>query len=204
MNDNEHRCFSELAPLYVLDLLEIEDRLWVEAQVVDCPELAEELANYEAAVGLVPYSAPPVPMAADLKDRLFARLAVCDSDRLGLEPVTEPAPELPAKREMFTVRSQDLDWKPHRVEGVTCAILSVDEQHRMRSMVVKVAAGVIYPIHRHGGIEEIYMLEGDLIIENETYFAGDYIRSFSGSIHAPSSETGCMFVIRACMDDEYF
>jgi quercetin dioxygenase-like cupin family protein len=198
MNDNEHRCFSELAPLYVLDLLEIEDRLWVEAQVVDCPDLAEELANYRTAVGLLPYGAPPVSMAADLKDRLF--------DRLGLEPVTEPepAPELLAEREIYAVRSQDLDWKPHRVEGVQCAILSVDDKQRMRSMVVKVAAGVTYPLHRHGGIEEIYMLEGDLIIENETYFAGDYIRSFSGSIHAPSSVTGCMFVIRACMDDEYF
>jgi anti-sigma factor ChrR (cupin superfamily) len=206
MNDNEHRhrCFSELAPLYVLDLLEIEDRLWVEAQVVDCPDLAEELANYEAAVGLVPYGATPVPMAADLKDRLFARLAVRDSDRLGLEPVTEPVTELSPAREMYTVRSQDLEWKPHRVKGVQCAILSVDEKQRMRSMVVKVAAGVVYPIHRHGGIEEIYMLEGDLIIDDETYFAGDYIRSFSGSIHAPSSVTGCMFVIRACMDDEYF
>jgi anti-sigma factor ChrR (cupin superfamily) len=105
---------------------------------------------------------------------------------------------------MYTVRSQDLDWKPHRVEGVRCALLSVDAAQRMRSMVVKVAVGVTYPLHRHGGIEEIYMLEGDLIIEHETYFAGDYIRSFSGSIHAPSSMTGCMFVIRACMDDEYF
>jgi quercetin dioxygenase-like cupin family protein len=200
MNDNEHRCFCELAPLYVLDLLEIEDRLWVEAQVVDCPDLAEELAQYRAAVDLVPYSAPLVPMAADLKDRLFARL--------GLEPVTEPgstcSPELAAEREMYAVRSQDLDWKPHRIAGVQCALLSVDDKQRMRSMVVKVAAGVTYPLHRHGGIEEIYMLEGDLIIENETYFAGDYIRSYSGSIHAPSSATGCMFVIRACMDDEYF
>lgn len=196
MNDNEHRCFSELAPLYVLDLLEIEDRLWVEAQVVDCPDLAEELASYRAAVGLLPYSAPPMPMAADLKDRLFARL--------GLEPVTEPVPELSAEREMFAVRSQDLDWKPHRVEGVQCAILSVDAKQRMRSMVVKVAAGVTYPLHRHGGIEEIYMLEGELTIDDETYFAGDYIRSYSGSIHAPSTMMGCMFVIRACMDDEYF
>jgi hypothetical protein len=206
MNDNEHRCFCELAPLYVLDLLEIEDRLWVEAQVVDCPDLAEELEQYRTAVDLVPYSAPLVPMAADLKDRLFARLAVRDSDRLGLEPVTEPAPIIEpelAAPDMYAVRSQDLDWQPHRVAGVQFAILSVDPVQRRRSMLIKAVAGVNYPLHRHGAVEEIYMLEGDLKIGDETYFAGDYIRSNLGSIHAPSTMTGCMFVVRTGMADEY-
>lgn len=203
MKNDEHRCFCELVPLYALDLLELEDRLWVEAQVVDAPDLAEELANYQTAVGLVPYSAAPVPMATDLRDRLFNRLGL---DSLAPEIVTEPKipPELPSDREMFAMRSQDLQWQPHRVAGVQCAILFVDSVQRIRSLVVKVAAGVTYPLHRHGGIEEIYMLEGDLKIDGDTYFAGDYLRSPLGSIHSPSTSTGCMFMIRASMDDEYF
>lgn len=75
MTDN-HRCFCELVPLYVLDLLDFEERLWIEAQIIECPDLAEELADYQAAVGAIPYTAPLMPMSADLKDRLFARSSI--------------------------------------------------------------------------------------------------------------------------------
>jgi quercetin dioxygenase-like cupin family protein len=199
----EHRCFCELAPLYALDLLDLEERLWVEAQIVDCPDLAEDLAKYVAAVGLMPYTAPPVPMAIDLKDRLF--------DRLGLDPVEsaidldpEIPPQEPLSAAMFALRSQDLTWQAHRIAGVDVAVLYVDPVERMRTMVVKVAAGVTYPLHRHQGAEEIYMLEGELIIEDRVYLAGDYIRSAPDSIHAPSTNMSCMFLIRSCIDDEYY
>jgi anti-sigma factor ChrR (cupin superfamily) len=199
----DHRCFCELAPLYALDLLDLEERLWVESQVLECPDLAEELASYQVAVGLIPYSAEPVPMAADLKDRLF--------DRLGLDPIEavpnitpEIQPVAPQDPPPFALRSQDLKWQPHRIEGVQVVHLSIDSVRRQRSLLVKAAAGVVYPFHRHEGIEEIYMLEGELIIDGEVYLAGDYIRSYPNSIHAPSTSTGCMFLIHACIDDEYF
>ncbi len=197
MND-DHRCFCELAPLYALDLLDFEERLWVEAQVLDCPDFAEELASYQTAVGLIPYSAPIVPMAADLKDRLF--------DKLGLDlvkAVPETQPELPPDLKMVAIRSADLDWQPRRIEGVQAVVLFRDEVSRIQHLVVKAAAGVIYPLHQHAGIEEIYMLEGELIIDDEVYLAGDYIRSYPNSIHAPFTNTGCMFLIRACIDDNY-
>jgi quercetin dioxygenase-like cupin family protein len=194
MND-EHQCFCELAPLYALDLLDPEERMWVEAQVLECPDLAAELASYQAAVGAIPYSAPIIPMATDLKDRLFLRL--------DLDPI-ESVPELsPAAPEMFAIKAAEMQWKPHRMEGVEFVLLSVDEPNRMRSLLVKVAAGITYPLHQHQGIEEIYMLEGELVINQEVYLAGDYIRSYPNSTHAPSTDTGCMFLIRACMDDNY-
>jgi anti-sigma factor ChrR (cupin superfamily) len=206
MMNSDSRCFCELAPLYALDLLDLEERLWVEAQVLECPDLAEELASYQTAVGLLPYSAEPVTMAVDLQDRLFDRI-----DRLDLDPivpVADPHPEIfpegTLAPEMFALRSGDLEWKPHRTEGVEVATLFLDRVHRMKSLVVKAAAGVVYPLHRHQGIEEIYMLEGELVIDGQVYLAGDYIRSYPNSIHAPSTSTGCMFLIRACIDDEYF
>jgi quercetin dioxygenase-like cupin family protein len=195
MIKDDHRCFCELAPLYALDLLDAEERLWVEAQVLECPDLAEELASYHIAVGLLPYSAPIVPMAADLKNRLF--------DKLGLDPI-ESVIEAPSiAPQMVAIRSENMQWKPHRIEGVEFVLLSVDELNRMRSLLVKVAAGITYPLHQHRGIEEIYMLEGELVIDEEVYLAGDYIRSYPNSIHAPSTSTGCMFLIRACIDDNY-
>ena len=197
MNDH-HRCFAELAPLYALDLLDPDERTWVESQVLECPDLAEELASYQAAVGVIPYGAPTMPMAADLKGRLF--------DRLGLAPVEavpELLPHLPPDLKMFAIRSADLDWQPRRIEGVQAVVLFRDEVSRTHHLLVKAAAGVVYPLHQHQGIEEIYMIEGELIIDDQVYLAGDYIRSHPNSIHAPSTNTGCMFLIRACIDDNY-
>jgi hypothetical protein len=73
MNDQE-RCFCELAPLYALDLLTEEERVWVERQAAASPELATELAEIQATVGAISYSVPAVPVPTDLKARLFERL----------------------------------------------------------------------------------------------------------------------------------
>jgi len=53
------------------------------------------------------------------------------------------------------------------------------------------------------GIEEIYMLEGELIIDGQIYRAGDYIRSYPNSIYSPSTSMGYIFLIRGCLDDNY-
>ena len=202
---NDHRCFCELAPLYALDLLDLGERLWVEAQILECPDLAEELANYQAAVAVIPYSAPTMPMSADLKDRLFDRIADPVENQLGVEPIETaiPAAAKPSPPTIVTFRSSDLKWRPYRAAGVEVALLYLDRANRMSSALLKAAAGVIYPLHQHQGIEEIYMLEGELVIDGQVYRTGDYIRSYPNSIHAPSTSTGCMFLIRGCLDDNY-
>ena len=71
----EDRCFCDLAPLYALDMLNDDDRHWVEAQAIEYPELAAELAEHQLTVNALPYALPAAPMAAALKERLFQRLA---------------------------------------------------------------------------------------------------------------------------------
>ena len=104
---------------------------------------------------------------------------------------------------IVTFRSSDLKWRPYRAAGIEVALLYLDRANRMSSLLLKAAAGVVYPLHQHQGIEEIYMLEGELVIDGQVYRAGDYIRSYPNSIHAPSTSTGCMFLIRGCLDDNY-
>jgi anti-sigma factor ChrR (cupin superfamily) len=101
------------------------------------------------------------------------------------------------------MRSQNFPWKPHSTPGVQVAILYTDPIKRELSGLLKAAPGVRYPLHRHAAIEEIYMLEGDLIVADQVYGAGDYLRSHPGSMHAPHTEGGCMFFFRTSMDDEY-
>ncbi|WP_427159429.1 cupin domain-containing protein [Aliinostoc sp. HNIBRCY26] len=194
--NSENYCFCELAPLYALDLLDEQERNWVEQQIAECPELATELAEYELAVTVIPYTTPTVPMAADLKNRLFERL---DLDTPEPTPAKEPA----TPPGFFAVRSQDLNWQPHDVPGVKIAILHIDQVKREVVGLFHAEPGIHYPCHRHAAIEEIYMISGDLMVDEQVYGAGDYIRSEPGSVHSPYTNGGCMFYFRTSMDDEY-
>ncbi|HEY9601849.1 MAG TPA: cupin domain-containing protein [Allocoleopsis sp.] len=201
-------CFCELAPLYALDLLDEQERRVVEEQIAECPDLANELAEFQAAVAAIPYSTPSVPMAADLQERLFQRIG---QEMPSDEPVIE-APSPPTVPFELVMRSpfgwclrqsQNIVWQPHPVPGVTIATLHVDPVKREITGLLRAEPGVRYPLHRHAAIEEMFMLEGDLAIAGEVYGAGDYIRSDPGSSHAPETNGGCMFFFRTSLDDEY-
>jgi hypothetical protein len=193
-----HHCFCELAPLYVLDLLDETERHWVEQQIIDTPELAEELALYREATAALPYGTAPAAISDNLKGRLF--------DALDLAPpeAVPPSAEAPTDNPFLTVRFQDIEWKLHPVHGVEVSTFHADFVARRKSGILKASPGMQYPLHRHAGVEEIYMISGDLRIGPEVYGAGDYIRSQPGSAHAPHSRDGCMFFFNTSMDDEYF
>ncbi|MGI0484227.1 cupin domain-containing protein [Pantanalinema rosaneae CENA516] len=83
------------------------------------------------------------------------------------------------------------------------AIVHRDEVKRELAGFLRAEPGVRYPFHRHAAIEEIFMLEGDLVVGDEVYGAGDYIRSHPGSSHAPYTNGGCRFFFHTSIDDEY-
>lgn len=191
------RCCSELAALYLLDLLNEQERDCVEACLAKCPECEVELKKFEAVVAILPYSTPLLPINPGLKDRLFQQIASESSQhsRSGLQP-SSFSPWL------TLIQTTELRWKPYFVEKIEIVKLHLDLAKREAVCLLRAEAGMHYPPHRHAGVEEILMLEGDLIIDGMTYGAGDYICSVSGSVHAPYSLSGCKFLIRASIDDE--
>lgn len=191
----ENYCFCELAPLYALDQLNEEERRWVEQQILECPDLAEELIGYQSGVTAIAYTVPSLPMDSTLKDRLF--------DRLELDPPPSEAVIAPPFIAYQAIRSQELNWQPHPTPGVEVAIVHTDEMKREIVGFLRAEPGVRYPFHRHAAIEEIFMLEGDLVVGDEVYSAGDYLRSNPGSTHAPYTIGGCRFFFHTSMDDEY-
>ncbi|MCU0525039.1 MAG: cupin domain-containing protein [Elainella sp. Prado103] len=190
----ENYCFCELAPLYALDLLSTAEQAWVEQQVAAHPDLAEELAFYQSAVDVIPYSVSAAPMPTDLKQRLF--------DRLDLELPAEPPAVCPPPSYQ-AIRAADLDWQPHPTPGVMVAIVHRDPIKREIVGFLKAEPGVRYPFHCHAALEEIFMLEGDLIVGDQVYGAGDYLLSQPGSSHAPYTIGGCRFFFHTSMDDQY-
>lgn len=193
----ESLCFCELAPLYALDLLDQQARDWVNQRLAESPELAEELKEYETAIATLPYAVPPLPMAADLKQRLFQQIGE------DLPPDLDQAVAVDGSLTPQAVRSQSVEWQPYEIPGVYLGMLHLDQDKREMSALIRAEAGVHYPLHRHIKDEEIFMLQGTLEIAGKIYHQGDYIRSAAGSVHSLSTVEECMFFIRASIDDVF-
>jgi anti-sigma factor ChrR (cupin superfamily) len=198
-------CFCDLAPLYALGVLGEAEQRWVEQQIADNPELAAELAQYQSAVTAMPYGVDSLPSIDEmqvLKGKLFARL---DLDQPTIvPPQTAIPPAASSSVPLFALRSDGLKWHSPGIPKVEVALLYHDRVKREKTGLLRAAPDMHYPPHRHGGVEEIYMLSGDLMLEGVTYYAGDYIRSAAGSDHAAAySAEGCMFFFRNSVDDQY-
>lgn len=104
------------------------------------------------------------------------------------------------------VRSHQVEWKPLAepgISGVFVKFLQIDEtQKRAPTILLKFDAGAAYPAHNHPGGEEIFVLEGDIKLGKDHLYAGDYLYTAPGNIHAVRSINGCVILLKAPQEVE--
>jgi len=192
-----------LAALQALDILDESERGAFAEKLKESAELTSELAALESTIAAIAYTAPPVPVTPDLKNRLFQRIAELSptpAASANLKPiVTSPTENnVPS----LIVRSNDVKWKSYGVPGVSFGKLYIDKKKREITCLMRLEPGVTFPLHRHAASEEVFVLEGDLIVEGEICHQGDYIRSVPGSIHSSLTQGGCMLLMKTSIDNE--
>lgn len=75
-------------------------------------------------------------------------------------------------------------------------LLATDEEKNVVSMLVRLLPYVDYPPHTHAGVEELYLLDGELWIDLKKLYPGDYNRAEVGTgDQRVWSETGCTCVL---------
>jgi anti-sigma factor ChrR (cupin superfamily) len=101
------------------------------------------------------------------------------------------------------VRSPRVDWQPCGLAGVEIKTLAVDAARGYRTLLVRMQPGAALPPHRHAGVEESYVIDGELLVSGVRMGAGDYCRAAANSIHHDvRTETGCVFIAVSCVHDE--
>ncbi|MCC3409625.1 MAG: cupin domain-containing protein [Microcoleus sp. PH2017_10_PVI_O_A] len=184
--------FNMLAALQALDTLNESERRVLAEKLQASPQLQSELAAVEKVISAIAYTAPAVPVAPDLKNRLFQRIAELP---IVPSPTENNTPSL-------IVRSRDVKWRPYSVPGISIGKLYIDKEKRQITCLMRLEPGVTFPLHRHADSEEVFVLEGDLIVEGEVCYQGDYIRSVPGSTHSPVTEGGCLLLIKSSTNNE--
>jgi anti-sigma factor ChrR (cupin superfamily) len=93
-------------------------------------------------------------------------------------------------------------WK-EVAAGISCKLLSTDVEVDRVTMLVRLERGASYPPHRHASVEELYLLEGELWIDDRKLLPGDYNRAEQGtSDQRVWSPSGCMCLLITSPSDQ--
>jgi DNA-directed RNA polymerase specialized sigma24 family protein len=133
----------------------------------------------------------------DADDLLSPSTALWDRLAARVTTGTRPRPGIAAPQPL-----RETEWQ-EVAPGISCKVLATDNGRERVSMLVRLAPGIAYPPHRHAGVEELHLLEGELWIEDRLLHAGDYNRADPGTAdERVFSETGCMCVLVTSPNDE--
>jgi DNA-directed RNA polymerase specialized sigma24 family protein len=86
--------------------------------------------------------------------------------------------------------------------GISCKVLATDLERNRLSMFVRLAPASEYPPHTHAGLEQLYLLLGELWIDDRKLYPGDYNRAEPGTADKRVwSETGCTCILVTSSSD---
>lgn len=188
----------DAAALYALNALEGDERVQFEQALLDNIELNQTVQEFEETATTLAYSAPSVPMAADLKGRLFQRIA---AESVGPSSDLVKLLDLPISE--LRQRATILDWALIPGDsGAEVATWQVDDGKREIAFFVRKASGGIFPNHAHASGETVLVLDGDFVVKGQVYRQGERVSSPGGTSHQPETRTGCVLFCISSIDDD--
>lgn len=189
---------AEICSLYVLGDLDAVDRTEFERHLQEgCPVCDDEIRRASATLqALAERSDQNAP--SSLREQLEMRL---NSGRLNAK-WKDPS-ILMSESGIFIARTESMEWRAGPIPGIWVKPLFVNPKEQYSTSLVRMDAGTRYPSHRHSGTEDVFLIEGDLMVEGLSLRPGDYCNAQPPSIHRESrTEKGCLFILRACSLDE--
>jgi len=183
---------SDLAALYSLGVLtQHEARAFEEHLAEGCQSCAKELESFELTVGAIGFSSSEAQPPAAMRAQLLSRVAESDSEEAP-PGSTEKGPE-----QFVSILGTDGDWLEPQ-EGVLVKRLYLDKATGIATSLVRMLPGTSLPVHKHLGVEQFLILEGDCVVAGQKLGSGDYHRAAKGSTHQSTyTESGTLFLLIA-------
>jgi anti-sigma factor ChrR (cupin superfamily) len=172
---------------YVIGTLPSSEAAAFEAHLGSCPHCRQELKTLQpVADAFVFWPTNVLRPSASLQDRLSQRIAADTGERAVAPPPSQ---------------WDEPEWD-EVAPGIFCKLMATDLDTDRVSMLVRLMPGVDYPPHTHAGLEELWLLDGELWIDDRKLHPGDYNRAEAGSGDKRVwSETGCTCVLITSTQD---
>jgi anti-sigma factor ChrR (cupin superfamily) len=181
-----HRWLTEelrdLASTYALGIGETIETREFEQHLPGCAVCEAEVRAMRGVTAQLAHEAPLIRPAPRLKTALLAKLAA----------------------EHRVVRAAEQAWETP-FPGIEIRRLFIDKVTGTVTTLLRAAAGAVYPAHRHGGLEQVFVINGDLIFDDHTLETGDYEASREATEHSSiTTKDGCLALIVHHVKDEVF
>ncbi|NEQ49011.1 MAG: anti-sigma factor [Leptolyngbya sp. SIO3F4] len=198
MTSSEHSPNADSAALYALDALEVHDCEQFEQVLLDNGELNQAVHELQETAASLAYGAPAVPIATDLKERLFQRIT---EETVG--PRSDLVTLLDLSINKLKQQANELDWvlMPGN-SGAEVATWQVDDCDREVAFFVRKTNGGLFPNHAHASGETVLVLAGDFVVNAQVYGVGERVSSPGGTSHQPETQNGCLLFCVSSMDDD--
>ena len=187
--DHEHGAeHSDLVLAHALQAVPPDQLGVLETNLARCAACRREIAVLAPVVdALLFWPTDELRPSPSLRERLARRIA---------QETGRDFPNAPASPWV------EPEWE-EVAPGISCKQLAIDPEAKRVSMLVRLAPGTDYPPHRHGGVEELHLLQGELWIGDSRLVPGDYNRAEPGTVdHRVWSETGCTCVLVTSTRDQ--
>jgi anti-sigma factor ChrR (cupin superfamily) len=169
------------AALYALGTLDAAEARDFEQHVAaGCEACAAELREFEDVVAQLAFIAPPATPPASVRARLL-KLVSAGGASSDASDETRTAPD--AAADFLVLRAGEGEWIETEDAGVSYKLLFADAALGTFTTLVRMQPGARVPAHRHLGVEQCLVLEGDLRTGSIAMEAGDFNCSLPGSVH---------------------
>ena len=182
---------QEWASLYTLNVLSPPESAAFESHLnADCSVCDADVHSFDGVIRDLASASTETP-PTQLRSRV-------------LETATRTAIAIRYNRAGLLIASSNhIPWQPTGIRGIQCRTLFNDAVRKYSTYLVRMDPGTVYPSHRHSDLEEVYVLEGDLLVEGYVMRAGDYCRAEAGTVHAEvRTESGCVLFALGSQQDE--
>lgn len=167
---------EEQAALYALGALsQHEARAFAERLAAGDAAYAAEARSFERVVEALCFSAPVAVPSDAVRERLLAKAAATP-------PMAQPAAATPPANQLVATRYKEIQWKDCG-NGVLAKLLYKDPVAGTLTRLYKLAPGTTFTEHTHPGAEQCFILEGDFIVNGESFGPGDFHCATPGSKH---------------------
>lgn len=189
----------ERASLYALGALsQWEARAFEDHLSEGCEQCAAELESFEAVTESLALGAAEAEPPAQARSQL---LSLAAQEKARIRPADSP--ETPSQM-LLTLRADEGLWQ-EVARGISIKHLFTDPRNGMVTTLVSMKPGTRIPLHRHSGIEQCYVIEGDFHAANQKLGPGDFHCAQAGSVHEPVyTVEGALVLIIAPQDYDGF
>jgi len=161
----------ERASFYRLGLLESDEASAFEHHLAECDVCRTEAREFGDAAAELAFGLTESRPGPHVREQLLRRTAPLN----------------------VLVRRGEGAWQVTRFDGVETKQLFVDATTGDVTSLIRMAPGAKYPPHRHAGHEHCYVLEGDLVFDDHTLFAGDF------EVNPPSTGHSQVTTVGGCL-----